>query len=94
MKPDQLTDALEAAAVQVGIRVRYEAMTGETAGSGGLCRIRDEWRVIIDRRSTASERVAVLAEALGSFDTESIYLAPEVREAIDRHRRPTVGGAT
>ena len=50
MKPEQMTEALEQVAVQVGVRVRYETMTGETAGAGGLCKIKGQWTVMIDRR--------------------------------------------
>jgi hypothetical protein len=88
MKPQQMTEALEAVAAQVGVKVRYEAMTGETAGAGGLCRIRGEWHVIIDRKTPPSERASLLAEALATFDLEAVFLAPEIRRAIDRHRRP------
>ena len=42
MKPEQITEALEQAAAQVGVKVRYEAMTGESAGAGGLCKIRGD----------------------------------------------------
>ena len=36
MKAEQITEALEQAATQINVRVRYETMTGDTAGSGGL----------------------------------------------------------
>jgi hypothetical protein len=86
MKPEQITEALEQAAAQVGVKVRYEAMTGESAGAGGLCKIRGEWTVIIDRKSPPSDRAAMLVEALAGFDTDAVYLAPEIREAL-AHRR-------
>ncbi len=88
MKPEQLVEALEAAAAQLGIPVRYETMTGETAGAAGLCKVKGEWRILIDRRTPPSDRVAILAEALAGFDTEAIFLAPEVRRAIELHRPP------
>lgn len=86
MKPEQITEALEQAATHVGVRVRYEAMTGESAGAGGLCKIRGEWTVIIDRKATPSDRAAMLVEALAGFDVDSIYLAPEIREALLKRR--------
>jgi len=86
MKPEQITEALEQAAAQVGVKVRYEAMTGESAGAGGLCKIRGEWTVMIDRKAAASDRVALLIEALAGFDTDGVYLAPEIRDAL-AHRR-------
>jgi hypothetical protein len=90
MKPEQITEALEQAAKQMAIRVRYETMTGETVGGGGLCKLRGEWCVIIDRRTAPSDRVAVLVEALSRFDTDGIYLPPEIRDAIQSKRNQTL----
>ncbi len=70
MKPEQMTEALEQVATQVGVRVRYETMTGDTAGAGGLCKVKGQWTVIIDRRTPAAERAAMLIEALAGFDTD------------------------
>jgi hypothetical protein len=89
MRPDQITEALEQAATHLGVRVRYETMTGETAGGGGLCKLKGQWCVLIDRRTPPAERAALLVEALAGFDTESIYLPPEVREALAARRART-----
>ena len=32
MKPEQMTEALEQAATQLGVQVRYDTMTGDSAG--------------------------------------------------------------
>jgi hypothetical protein len=92
MKPEQMTEALELAAAQVGVKVRYEPLTGESAGAGGLCKIRGEWTVIIDRKATASDRVGTLVEALAGFDIDSIYLPPEIRDALVKHRATALAG--
>jgi hypothetical protein len=86
MKPEQMTEALEQVATQLGVRVRYETMTGETAGAGGLCKIKGQWAVIIDRRTPASDRAALLVEALAGFDTDGVYLPPQLREALQLKR--------
>jgi hypothetical protein len=86
MKPEQITEALEQAAAQLGVKVRYEAMTGESSGAGGLCRIRGEWTVIMDRKSAPSDRAALLLESLVGFDFDTIYLPPEIREALVERR--------
>ena len=90
MKPEQITETLEQAAAQLGIRVRYETMTGDTAGSGGLCKVRGEWCVIVDRKTPAAERAALLIEALAGFDTDDVFLPPHLREAlaVKRSQRP------
>jgi hypothetical protein len=82
MKPEQITETLEQAAAQLGVRVRYETMTGDTAGGGGLCKVKGEWCVIIDRKTPSADRAALLIEALAGFDTDGVFLPPQLREAI------------
>jgi hypothetical protein len=86
MKPEQITETLEQAAAHLGIRVRYETMTGDTAGGGGLCKLKGAWCVIIDRKTPPAERAAVLIEALTGFDTDGVFLPPQVREALAARR--------
>lgn len=89
MKADQMTEALEQAAAHLGVHVRYETMTGETSGAGGLCKVKGQWCVIIDRKTPPADRAALLIEALAGFDTEGIYLPPEVRDALASVRART-----
>lgn len=89
MKPEQITEALEKAATHLGIRVRYETMTGDTAGGGGLCKVKGQWCVIIDRKTPPSDRAAVLVDALSGFNTDDVYLPPQIREALAAKRAMT-----
>jgi hypothetical protein len=86
MKAEQITEALEQAAAQLGVKVRYETMTGDSSGAGGLCKIRGEWTVIMDRKSPPSDRAGLLIEALATFDTDTVYLPPQIREALAERR--------
>jgi hypothetical protein len=86
MKPEQITETLEQAAAHLGIRVRYETMTGDTAGGGGLCKVRGAWCVIIDRKTPPADRAALLIEALAAFDTDAVFLPPQLRDAIAAKR--------
>jgi hypothetical protein len=86
MKPEQMTESLEQAAAQLGVQVRYDTMTGDSAGGGGLCKVKGAWCVIIDRKTPPAERAAMLIEALAGFDTDSVFLPPQVREAIAAKR--------
>jgi hypothetical protein len=76
---------LEALAAKLDILVGYDQLTGEGMGPGGLCKVKGKWRVIIERRSSPSERLSILARALSRFDLESHYLSPSVRELIERY---------
>jgi hypothetical protein len=90
MKPEQMTETLEQAATQLGIQVRYETMTGDAAGSGGLCKVKGVWCVIIDRKTPPMERAAMLIDALAGFDTDAVFLPPQVRDAVAAKRAERV----
>jgi len=90
MKPEQLAEALETAASQLGVKVRYETLTTTgPAGGGGLCRVKGEWFIIVDRKTAVLERVSILVEALASMDTEHLYLPPKVRDMLAQKRAAT-----
>jgi hypothetical protein len=84
MKLQPVLEELEGAAEKLQIKVRYEPLS-TSVGHGGLCRVRGEYRVIIDKRASLAERVATLARSLGKIDTSGIFLSPQVRTTIDRY---------
>jgi len=96
MKPEQMTETLEQAAAHLGIQVRYDTMTGDAAGGGGLCKVKGAWCVIMDRKTPPAERAAMLIEALAGFDTDAVFLPPQIREAIaaKRTERPPAADAS
>ncbi len=83
LKIPEVLAELETIAKPLNVRVTYEAIGGEL-GAGGLCKVKGLWRVIIDKRTTPSERVSVLAPALARFDFSSVPLSPQVRELLSR----------
>jgi len=89
MKIDDTLQALEDLAAKKSVKVSYEAIGGEL-GSGGLCKVKGEWRVIIDKRATPGERAALIAEALSRFPLDDVFIPPEIRDLIEKsstHRR-------
>jgi hypothetical protein len=83
MKPEPLLEALEAAAETLSVKVSYEPLQS-SVGHGGLCRVKNAWRVIIDRRATVQERIATLGQALARVDHHSAFtLPPKIREILD-----------
>lgn len=83
MKPDVMLQKLEDAATQMRVKVSYDAMSA-AIGHGGLCRVKGEYRVIIDKRASTEERVTVLASALARVDQTGVELAADLRELIDQ----------
>ncbi|HSZ83769.1 MAG TPA: hypothetical protein VLA14_15895, partial [Polyangia bacterium] len=61
-------------------------MTGDTAGGGGLCKVKGQWCVIVDRKTPPAERAALLIEALAGFDTDAVFLPPQLRDALAAKR--------
>ncbi|MFT3691833.1 MAG: hypothetical protein QM831_01745 [Kofleriaceae bacterium] len=89
MKMEVMLELLEGAAEQLGVKVTYEPlqMAGVTSTMrGGLCKVKGQFRVIVDKRATDEERVATLATALGRFDISELALPAPVREAIALHQ--------
>ena len=87
MKAEQLTEILETAAQQLGVKVRYETLVASgPTGGGGLCKIKGDWCVIIDKMTAPSERASILCDALATMDTDSIFLPPKVREMVAQRR--------
>jgi hypothetical protein len=90
MKPDVLLELLEHAADQLGIRVSYEPLvSGTTLSRGGLCRVKGQYRVIVDKRATPEERVVTLATALAGFDTTELELPQKVRDVLRTYEPST-----
>lgn len=96
MKPEVMVELLESAAEQLGVRISYEALQTnlvQTGLRGGLCKLKGEWRLIVDKRASAEERVATIATSLARFDISELALPEKVRETLryhepsQRHRR-------
>ncbi len=73
---------LEQLAEAMRVAVSYEPMTGLSRGSGGLCKVRGQLRVIMDRKLKPVERLQVLADALSKLDTQAHYVSPQVRRLL------------
>lgn len=86
LKMPELLAELEEAAKQLGIRVTYENLAGEL-GSGGLCKVKGEWRAILDKRCTPGERVSILAMALTRFSLEGLTISQQVRELVEQAKQ-------
>lgn len=86
MKPEVTLSKLEDAATLLGVKVSYEVL-GASVGHGGLCRVKGEFRVIIDKRASSEERVTVLA---GSLALAMGRLDPAVVAALDPKLRTLV----
>jgi predicted TIM-barrel fold metal-dependent hydrolase len=84
MDPTNALTELEALAEKLELQVVYDHFTGEGMSTGGLCKVKGAWRVIIERRASPSEKISILARALSRFDLEQHFVSPAVRELIEQ----------
>ncbi|HEU4730437.1 MAG TPA: hypothetical protein VFT22_21210 [Kofleriaceae bacterium] len=90
MKPEVLLELLESTAAQLKVRVSYEPLQTSVV-HGGLCRVKGEYRIIIDKRASAEERMTTVAAALAqvlkatNVDPGALELPPKVREILRMH---------
>jgi hypothetical protein len=98
MKPEVVLELLETAAGQLKVRVSYEPLQTSVV-HGGLCRVKGEYRIIVDKRATAEERVTTLATALAQVlklnrpgihvgagaANDPVELSPKVLEVLRMH---------
>lgn len=53
----------------------------------GLCRVRGEYRIILDKHLHLSEKIDVVIDALQHFSVETVSLDPAVRRLLERKAR-------
>lgn len=82
MKVQHQLEALERLAESISVQVSYEPMAGLVQRTGGLCRVRGQYRVIMDRRLKTPDRVQILAEALRRFDLSEQELSAELQPLL------------
>ncbi len=93
MKIDETLRELEGVAAKKNIKVTYENIGGEL-GAGGLCKVKGEHRVIVDKRATDGEKVTVLATALARFPLDDVFMSEETRALVARHaKKPAPSGS-
>lgn len=89
MSPERLYQQLEDVLARLGIPVRCERfdprLFGELSSKGGLCRVHGRRVVLVDSRAPLVDRIAVLATAAASLDSESVFVMPAVRAVIHAH---------
>jgi hypothetical protein len=84
LKNDLLLSQLEELAGKLGIAIRYENVAmEESTGSGGLCRLKGEYVLIIHSQAAVEEKIRILLEALKTFPIGDIYVKPVIRDLLE-----------
>ncbi|HUT28721.1 MAG TPA: hypothetical protein VMX13_02930 [Sedimentisphaerales bacterium] len=88
MNEQRILEELLALLEANGVKVRSEPLGGS---GGGLCTVRGEKLFFSDTQATSAEMAAMCAEAVARVvDIESIFIRPEIREFIERHKNQIV----
>ena len=89
MESRKALEYLENLAEKLGVEIIYEKLGQEDIPvKGGLCKVKGTYKIFVDPCESVTAKIAVLARALSSFDTEGIYLIPFVREILEKTQRP------
>ncbi len=78
MKDEQLLEELEKVATRFDITVRYE----DGDFKGGLCRLKNESIIIINKKFLVEQKIAFLARELSTLELDKVYILPKIREHI------------
>jgi len=91
-RDEALCEELKEVARRLGLQVREEILLREVGYRvrSGLCRVRGEDVIFLDRNLPPEERVQVLVDGLAGRDVEMVYLSPALRRLLER--RGTAAG--
>jgi hypothetical protein len=78
-----LLNQLEELAGKLGMKIRYGNIPGEDSHrTGGLCRVKGQYVLIIHSRLTVKEKIEVIMKTLRGFEMGDVYVIPFIRELL------------
>lgn len=88
-RDEALCEQLKELAEKLGITVREEVLLREVGYRvrSGLCRVRGQDVLFLDRHARPDEKVEVLVRELARRDLETHYLTPQLRRLLERRGR-------
>ena len=85
MNETTILQHLEEIAEKLNLKVNYENLRKlHIFSKGGFYRLQEDHIVLIENTLNLSEKIEILADALGQYDLEDIYMPPAVRKILDR----------
>jgi hypothetical protein len=83
MRDSRVLGQLEALAEKLEIEVSYVRLS---PNRGGLCKLRDQYLLLIDKNSNEEEQVQVFLSALCRFPLDHLQILPRVRQMLEAHQ--------
>jgi len=91
MKPEQMYQGLKDLADRLGIVVSEQKLSTESLKvKSGLCKIKGQFVMILDKQLSVHKKSAILAACLSDMPHDAIFMIPAVREFLVRHRKPVL----
>jgi hypothetical protein len=91
MKPEQIYQGLKDLADRLGIIVSEQKLSTESLKvKSGLCKIRGQHVMILDKQLSIYKKSAILAACLSDMPHEAIFMIPAVRDFLAGHRNPVL----
>lgn len=92
MKAEHLYGSLKNLAERLDVTVAEQNLSTfkDLKTRSGLCRVKGSLRFILDKRLPLHQKNALLAECLASMPHETLFIAPAVREFLQKHAE--IGG--
>jgi hypothetical protein len=91
MKPEQIYQGLIDLADRLGIVVSEQKLSTENLKvKSGLCKIKGQFVMILDKQLSIHKKCAILATCLSDMPHDSIFIIPAVREFLAGHRKPVL----
>ena len=85
MKESEILQHLEEIAEKLAVKVQQVNLRKDYYNlKSGLCKVKGEHRIIVDKHLNLSEKIDVLIDALGEFDIEGLYINPYVRRLFEK----------
>jgi hypothetical protein len=85
MNESTIVQHLEEIAEKLNLKVNYENLRKlHIFSKGGFYRLQEDHIVLIENSLNLSEKIEILADALGNYDLEDVYMPPAVRKILDR----------
>jgi len=86
MKDEQLYEELREVAEKLDIAVvEHNFKHAGIRVKSGFCLVKNQRHCIIDKHIRIKKKIAVLAECLGTFPYDHVFMVPAVRDLLEHH---------
>jgi len=94
MKKEMILKELEDIVSKLSIRLQYDDL--KKAGvktRGGLCRVGNEERLIVDKKLDTDEKVEVLSVELSKVNLDNVFIPPRIKVLLQKKSETNTGTA-